>query len=132
MVIRPFCRADSQALANIHRANNLPSACLPDFTDPLFVVRQVVELDGHVAMGGFIRLIGEAYLLLDHTIGTPQERWDAFRALTDTVEVAARLKGLTDYSCWIPQELAKSFGPRLEELNFIPSPWACYSKVLQS
>ena len=132
MVIRSFCREDEEALARIHAANGLPSACLPDFNDPLYVVRQVVELDGKVALGGFIRLIGEAYLILDHSIGTPEERWQALRALCDSVEAAARLKGLTDYSCWVPDELAKSFAPRLKEMGFVQSPWVCFSKVLES
>lgn len=118
-------------LARIHKANGLPATCLPDFDDPLFVVKQVVELEGKVALGAFIRLIGEAYLLLDHNAGTPEERWQALRALTDTLEAEARLKGLTEYSCWVPNELAKSFGGRLEELGFIKSPWVCYSKILE-
>lgn len=131
MRIRPYSERDSDAFAKIHKANGLPSVCLPDFDDPLFVIRHVAEIDGEIAMGGFIRLIGEAYLLLDHTVGTPEQRWQTLQALTDCVEASARIKGLSDYSCWIPNELAKSFGPRLEELGLIKSPWTCFSKVLR-
>jgi hypothetical protein len=132
MVIRSFSSDDSESLARIHEANGLPLTCLPNFDDPLYVVRQVVELDGRVALGGFIRLIGEAYLILDHDAGTPEERWQALRALCDSVEAAARLRGLTDYSCWVPNELVKSFAPRLKEMGFVQSPWVCFSRVLET
>lgn len=130
MKIRVFEPHDKEAIGRIHANSNLPAVCLFDCDNPLHLLTQVVELHGQTALVGSVKLTGEAFLLVDHSIGTSEERWQALKALSATIEVSAMLRGLDCITAWIPPDIAKSFGPRLEELGYIKSPWVSYSKLL--
>jgi hypothetical protein len=131
MIIRPYLDTDFGQLERIHRNNELPSVCLPDPGNPLFFVRQVIEHEGTPALAAFLKLTCEPFLLVDHTVATPEWRWQALKALNDTVTTSARTYGLEDMTAWVPPGLRKSFGGRLEELGFKESPWGLpFSKVM--
>lgn len=129
MKIRPYEARDLEALKAIHETNNLPDVCMPETANPLFVVRQVVELQGKVALSSFVKLVGEAWLLIDHKAAPPATLWHALRCLADTMEMAARKRGLEECTVWIPPE-AKGFGKRLEQMGFIRSPWQSYTRII--
>ena len=128
--IRDFTPSDLERLQFIHESNGLPSNCFPDTTDPLFIVKQVVDDDGRPVMGGFISLTAEAYLVVDHTAGTPDQRWQWLQQLTKVVSDKAYLRGLNALTVWIPPELLDSFEKRLLDLGFRRSPWQSFTLPL--
>lgn len=127
---REFEPRDRDTTQTVHKQNGLHLACLPDTENPLFVTKQVAEIDKQFALAIFIKVIGEAYLIMNHEVSTPEERWKALQVLVGSIEADAKEKGLQEYSCWVPPEIAKSFDKRLKDLGFIKSEWACYSKPL--
>jgi hypothetical protein len=131
MLIRPYRSDDLKALERIHENNELPTVCLPDPTNPLFFVGQVVEHEGKTALAAFLKLTAEPYLLVDKTVETPEWRWDALRALNETISTAAWLRGLEQLSAWIPPEIEPSFKKRLQQMGYKKSPWSCYTNNLE-
>jgi hypothetical protein len=132
MKIRPFEDKDQAAIEEIHANSDLPGACMPDTSNPLFIIKQVVELQNQVALAAFVKIVSEAFLLVDHSVGTPAERWHALKCLAETMEVSAKLKGLEECTVWVPKELAESsFGSRLEDLGFIATDFKSYTKVIK-
>ena len=131
-MIRDFVPTDIPAIQAIHQANKLPENCLPDLSDPLFIVKSVVELDGHPVMAGFLKVTSEAYVLIDHQVGTPQQRWEWMHELTEEVKRCAWSQGLDEITVWVPDEIDKSFGKRLIELWFAPSNWKSYTCALKT
>src|SRR5271170_6207422 len=119
MKIRPYEVGDRSAIEAIHEKSGLPDACLPDTESALFMVRQVVEIQKHIAVAAFAKLICEAWLLVDHSVGNPESRWAALQAIADTMEVAAARQGLDECTVWVPKELAEtSFAKKLNALGF--------------
>jgi hypothetical protein len=123
--------ADLEQVTALHARSGLPSVCLPDLANPLFFVKVVAESEGKVVQAGFVKLVGEAYVLVDHEFGEPGERLSILESLVTQGLAAASAKGLSDVSCWLPPPLEKSFGPRLKALGFIRSPWPCFSALLE-
>ncbi len=131
MNIRPFEVRDLEALKRIHENNELPAVCMPDPTNPLFFIKQVVEHEGKAALAAFLKITAEPYLLVDKTVETPEWRWQALKALNETISTVAWMKGLEQLSAWVPPQLIKSFGKRLKDLGYSPSPWQAYTKNLE-
>jgi hypothetical protein len=129
-MIRDLREEDVLDLIAIHRANGLPANCLPAFSHPLFAVKRIVDIEGKLAMGGFLKVTSEVYLLLDHTVGSPEERMEWLRELSKDLEKCAFEKGLEDLTLWVPPEVESSFGKRLEDLGYRKSPWSSYTLKL--
>lgn len=124
-------------LGEIFRAQGIPPECWPPLfikpglKNPRFIVGKAVEEHGgRVVMAGFVKVTSEAFLILDHTAQTPEWRWDALQKMTEAVAKEARTKGIDVISAWVPNELVDSFGPRLEAMNFVKSPWQSFSLLL--
>ncbi len=83
MLIRAYTDADFESLRAMHAAQKF-SYEFPDVSDPLFLLRAVVEDDGKPRMAALLRLTAEAYLLADPAEGTPRERWQWLYALHET------------------------------------------------
>ncbi len=130
ITIRQLGEHDTSQIVKIHVANKLPACCLPDAENPAFIVAQCAEIDGKLAMGAFVKVTGELSLILDHSVGTPKQRWSALKAILDSIEVAAQLKGLEDFAVFVPPDVEKAFGKRLKALGFVKSTWSAYGKVL--
>ena len=64
MLVRPYTDADFAALRAMHAAQGFGYP-LPDPSDPLFLVRTVVEDEGRPRMAALLRLTAETYLLAD-------------------------------------------------------------------
>jgi hypothetical protein len=139
-MIRDFTFADLDRVREIHAANGLPGNCFPELVtkndkdeeviDPLFLVNAVVEQEGTTVMASFLKGISEVYVLVDHSQGTPEQRWQWLQELTAHMKREAWLKGLDSMTCWVPPEIEKSFADRLKDLGFIRSPWQSYTLPL--
>ena len=126
-MIRAYEETDILALQKIRIDNGLPPNCMPDPTDPLMLVKAVVEEDGKPVMATFLRGSSEIYLLVDHTHGTPEERWHWLQELKEYLVQEAWKLGLDQLTCWVPPEIEQSFAKRLLELGFQRSPWQSYT-----
>lgn len=136
-MIRAFQLSDLEAARKIHADNELPECCFPDLMveveggaeeeNRLYVEKAVFEHDGNVAMMCFLKCRSELYLLLDHSVGTPQERMEWLKEFRDYMVRAAWEKGLDQMTAFLPPDMEASFGKRLEELGFQRSRYVPYS-----
>jgi hypothetical protein len=132
--------SDVERAKKIHAANELPENCFPNLTitdkdgksvpNPLFIEKLVMEHEGHPALMSFLKIGSEVYLLMDHAIGTPEQRWIWLEELKEFMAARATQHGLEQMSCWIPKEIETSFEKRLVDLGFTKSPWSCYTLTL--
>jgi hypothetical protein len=133
VILREFsAERDAGTIKRIHAASGLPENCMPATANPLFLVKAVVEYGGHVVMASFLKGTSEVYLLVDHDQGTPEQRWEWLKELKVYMERRAWELGLDEMTCWIPPEMEKTFGKRLEELSFVKSPWSSYTLPLRN
>ena len=137
-MIRDFdLDTDMERAKKIHAANELPENCFPNLTitiedgeivaNPLFIVKAVYEHQGKIAMMSFLKVQSELYLLVDHNVGTPEERWKWLCEFKDWMKAEAARQGLEQMSCWIPPEIEESFGKRLIDLGFVRSRYQAYT-----
>jgi hypothetical protein len=131
MKIRVYHPSDLAAIKAMHAQSGLPPECLPPVESPLLFVKLVAEEDGKVTQAGFVKLTGEAYVLVDHEHGTAERRFETLRYIVAHGLNTASREGLQDVSCWLPPEVQQSFGARLESLGFIKSPWQSYTALLE-
>jgi hypothetical protein len=146
-MIRAYEQRDFDQIKRIHQSTGLPPNCFPDARRPLFLVKLIAEERGEVVQAGFVKLTGEAYVLIDHKFSTPEDRLAimeslVIRGLHDAAmpqsvtcseckaTIGAR-PGLDDVSCWLPPGLEKSFWPRLKVLGFEKSKWQSYTALLR-
>ncbi len=130
MIIRQFTDDDLEVMKRIHSSSGLPMNCLPNFLDERFVVKRIAENGTGLMMGGFLKLIGEIFLLVDHSKGNPEQRWEALQRLTAEGLFQASRMGLDSVTAWIPPEIEESFTKRLGSLGFERSKWNSYSAIL--
>lgn len=72
------------------------------------------------------RPTAEMYHLLDHSAGTPEERWEKFQELHEEMRKFAMSMGLTDVHVWLAPEVEKSFGKRLRSIGWERANWISY------
>jgi len=140
-MIRTFTAGDLSRAKEIHAANGLDERCFPNLTiktkegedvsNPLFVTAAVYEHDGKAALMGFLKITSEAYLLIDHTIGTPEERWAWLQEGMEHLKFEGWKRGLEQITCFVPPEIEESFAKRLIDLGFQKSPWQSYTLNLE-
>jgi len=129
MLVRPYTDADFAALCAMHAAQDFGYP-LPDPSDPLLLVRTVVEDEGRPRMAALLRLTAETYLLADPRDGAPRQRWQWLTALHEATRQAAAARGLDDVQAFLPPAVARSFGRRLAKLGWRRDPWHCYTRPL--
>jgi hypothetical protein len=127
MEVHAYTDADFESLRAMHAAQGFGYA-FPDLSDPLFLVRSVVEEDGRPRMAAFLRLTAEAYLLADPREGSPRQRWRWLLALHEAVRQQAAARGLADVQAFLPPRVARAFGRRLVALGWRCDPWTCYTR----
>jgi len=136
-MIRDFSPSDFENARIIHAANALPENCLPNLKvntgepNALFVTRAVYEHEGAPAIMAFLKITAEVYVLVDHTIGTPEERWQWMRELNEHIKHEAWKLGLEQITAWLPPEIEESFAKRLIEMGYVKSPWSAYTLNLE-
>lgn len=119
MLIRQFTDDDLQALKRMHSRQGFEYA-FPDVSDPIFVSKLVLEDDdSRIAMASLARLTCEMYLMLDSSLGTPQDRFLRITALHGAGERDLVSRGLDDAHAWLPPEISRRFGKRLEALGWV-------------
>ncbi len=129
MLIRNYTDDDLSELEQIHAAQGLPYR-FPNLKSSLFLSKIVLERDSKIVAAALLRLTAEAYLLLDKNYGTPADRWRAMLLLHETTRGDAVRRGLDDAHCWVPPEVARSFGRRIESLGWERERWKCFSRTL--
>src|SRR4029077_19920526 len=127
MEVRAYTDADFESLRAMHAAQGF-SYAFPDLSDPLFLVRSVVEEDDRPRMAAFLRLTAEAYLLADPREGSPRQRWLWLLALHESVRQEAAAPRLADVKAFLPPRGARAFGRRLAALGWRRDPWTCYTR----
>jgi hypothetical protein len=130
-LIRAYQPRDWEAIRRMHAESGLPDVCLPDMVSRLMVVKIVAEENGKVVQFGGVRLTGECFSLLDHAWATPETRWDAMQLLIAHGLSKAADYGLDQVSAWLPPGVQESFGPRLEAMGWIKSPWPNWTAILK-
>lgn len=128
MFIREYTTSDLEAITDIHAKSGLPPACMPPVDNPLFLFGKIIERDGKISMASFVKLVSEAFLLIDHEVGTVEIRWHDLKVLAEIMEATAKSRGLDETTVWVPPELIKTFGKRLEELGFIATDFKSYTR----
>jgi hypothetical protein len=141
-MIREFKAEDIPLVEAIHKQNDLPANCLPNLTitdtegktvmNPLFITRSVFEQDGKPVMMAFLKVTAEIFLFLDHTIGTPEQRWEWMKEFNEHIRQQAWKHGLEQITCFIPPEIEPSFAKRLIEMGYVRSPWQSYTLNLEN
>lgn len=141
MLVREYQPSDLDALRRMHAQQGFDYP-FPDIGDPIFVSKLVVEDEsGRVVMASLARLTCEMYLLMERTdargtsgqgrsgAGNPRERFDRLLTLHAAGERDLLARGLDDAHAWLPPQIAKRFGRRLETLGWVrDDAWTPYCR----
>ena len=130
MIIRPYEPRDMPEIGYLHSKSGLDLRCLPDLSNALYFLKLVGVEGDRISMFGSLKLTTEAFILLDHDAGTPEERWENLKQLMHRGLMDASEKGIQDVTCWLPPALESSFSRRISELGFHRSAWNSYSAIL--
>lgn len=150
MRIREYTESDLDALRRMHASQGFDYP-FPDLADPIFVSKLVLDDDsGRPVMASLARLTCEMYLLVDRgnqaAVGAqpgPGEGRDAVPLRNRSRGVRAQAarqrydcllaRGLDDAHAWLPPQIAKRFGRRLEALGWVrDDAWTPYCRRLNS
>lgn len=102
----------------------------PDLTK-FEAVRVLVDENDVPIQAAAARKTVECYLLLDSTWRNPRWRLEGFRQLHEDTCRQLEHKGYTDLHCWLPPQIERSFGRKLQNLfGWIKSHWSSYSRPL--
>jgi len=130
MKIRPLEAEDVPKLKAIYEEMGFEYE-FPDLLSPQFVNVMVLEEDGAPVMCIASRKTVETYLLMDKGWRTPGWRQEAFLELHLAAHKAVKALGFTDANCWIPPQVVKSFGRRLQRVfGWRKSVWEVFSREL--
>jgi hypothetical protein len=128
-VIRPYEASDFNKLRAIHISNGYGL----DFNLLTFPHRRVLEIDGKVVGAVLGRLSMQIDLILDREGGnlkTAPARWERLMLLARAGEEYERGINIRHEHCFVPQEIVRGYGPRLESMGFVREVGACYLKDL--
>jgi len=103
---------DIEALKAIHRESDF-DYLFPALSDPLFLIKKVVEDKGLVVQGIAAKVELTVYLWVSHSDGTAEQRWEWMQQLVEATKLAAWQKGVDTLTCVVPPEIADSFERRL-------------------
>lgn len=128
MKVREVRPDDIPRLKEIYQQQGLPYD-FPDLDAAQFLVKQVVvDGDDRAVLGVACRQTVELYLLIDSTWNTPRWRLEAFKAIHESVRLELVGKGIEDAHCWLPPQVSKSFGRRLQSFGYRVNKWLCLSR----
>ena len=130
MTIRPLEQKDIPKLREIYAEMGFDYA-FPDLLSPQFVNVMVLEDDGVPVMAIASRKTVETYLLMKKGWRTPGWRQEAFLQLHLGAHKAVKALGFTDVHAWVPPQVSKSFGRRLQRVfGWKKSVWDVFSREL--
>jgi hypothetical protein len=111
---------DHKKIEELHDSSNFDYK-LPEFQgSPLFPIQRAATEDGRLIATVIAKVEAEIYLHIDHNWKTPEERWEVVKKMHADLKSKAKDLGFDTVYCVLPPEVAKSFGPRLEEIGWIP------------
>jgi hypothetical protein len=126
-MIREYEQQDEYAVRAMHEESGFDYR-FPDLSDPLFIAKLTAEQDGRAVQAIALKLQAEVYLWVDHSWGTPEQRWGLLKELTEEAKIAGWLKGLDSLVCVVPPEIADTFEKRLEAIGMTRDrPWPKFS-----
>lgn len=113
MRVRPYDPAvDREKVLALRRAHG-ERFVFADPDDPLNSIYVLLEGDdGELLAAGVGRVTAEMILLVNHERGTPSERWDWTRMMTEETVREGYNRGLGEMHCWVRPEL-RSFARRV-------------------
>lgn len=95
----------------------------------MMVAAQVLEEDGQIVQAVLARPTVELYFLSDGRWRSPRWRLEAFRRIHESMRRELVGKGVRDVHCWLPPEIAKSFGGRLmRDFGWTKPTWANFTR----
>jgi hypothetical protein len=128
-MIRDYDSTDLPEIIELHKRQGFDYP-LPDLSSPLVLIHKVREIDGHVVAACFLRITAETYLLCE---GSPVVKGRAIEELQPAVDRAAFEKGLSEYVCVLPPEIAEQFGPVLERIGWERArSWPLYQRSVDA
>ncbi len=130
-MIRRYGHADAEALEEMFTKQGFEYE-RPDFGDPNFLSKTVMEKNGKISMAILARLTAEAYFLIDPEFSSPQEKWEAFKELHEAARLDCYARGLDDIYCWVPPQIKKPFGRRLMRLGWTHNLWPAFNRSLHT
>lgn len=122
MTVRELVQGDYVQAMRLHEAMGADYAL--DLERPDFIVKNGVFDDERLVTVVLGRVTTEAYMLLDRTWRTPQDRMNYLLRLVDVSGKEAKLYGIMDCHVWIPPSKS-CFGRRLKRMGFVPANWEC-------
>lgn len=129
-MIRDYSSEDYEQLKAIYESQGFDYSFPQDLDNPLFLVKKVREVNGQVVGAMFLRITAEAFLLVQ---GSPVTKGRSIEELQPEVDREAFEKGLADYVCVLPPEIAKSFIPVMERLGWAKTrPWTMMQRDLDA
>lgn len=130
MNIRPMVAEDVSKLRQIYDEMGFDYQ-FPDLLSPEFVNVMVLEDEGVPVMAIASRKTVETYLFMKKGWRTPGWRQECFLQLHLAAHKAVKALGFTDVHAWVPPQVAKSFGRRLQRVfGWKRSIWEVFSKEL--
>jgi hypothetical protein len=124
-------RGDDETVREMFKAQGFAYE-LPDVAGKNMVVRLVAVDEGNVPrMAVFGKRTMEAFLLVDKTFATPQQRYSTLLALQNRgCEIAAHM-GYEEAQALVAAPIERRFGRRLRnEFGWVKNLWTCYSRDL--
>jgi hypothetical protein len=112
MILRPVQPGDCERIKSLM---GLKDWDLPEGN----YLSQIAVIDGERAVAfGFSRLVSEAYFVGDGDWRTPAWRWEALKLVHNAARDETVAKGIHKAITWVPVQIAKSYGRRLESLGW--------------
>jgi hypothetical protein len=136
-IIRDYHVDDFEAIKALHDATEIDYK-FPNIDGALFLVKQVMEVDGviRMALGAYIQC--EYYLWMDKTEWAfPDEKFEMIRALEKRVTEELWLKGVDEAVLYIPPGYER-FGDRISDpkkgMGFTKARdgWIHYNKLTET
>ena len=112
MKLRDFDSNDLHRILELHEKHEFE---LPDLNDARMVVKKcLLDNRGKIRLAAFGRLQANAYLLVDGTWRTPEERYEAIQILEFAMISQAKIAGLDQ----VTAQVTPRFGRRLEPFGW--------------
>jgi len=116
VIVREFQDVD---LARVDELMEQQNWVLPPLSDPHFISKVAVTSgNGEGVAFGFVRVIGEAYLVPDKKWATPAWRWEALKLAHNAALADSVAKGLSKAITWTPNSIFRPYSRRLRSLGW--------------
>lgn len=126
MIVHHYTTDDFEQIKELHARSGFDYP-LPSLSGEEFFSRRVIRDDGLVAMGAFLKLTAEAYLICHPRWRNPAWRFEALRQLSHQCNNDAKDAGVKEVVAFLPPGKVRDFGRRLNRLGWekIRNDWQC-------